>query len=469
MSDLIEGQVQYVQGSGKKPYELQLKGGVYSCSCPAWRNQSNPIDKRTCKHLKMVRGDAAEALRVSGVTAVGVTTSRMQTAKPNISNPPREAVAVERLEKMKAERPEEYEKLEKWVDGLPETKQSFGCACERGSSCDVNHDPASCSCALCSIHHECHTGTTFPEVLAKRAMQAGVLDACKDAIISQAEKRAGRKLRPDEKTKLFGPPVLLAHPFEDAEGVDPSGWWMSEKLDGVRAWWDGKNFVSRQGNIFYAPDWFKAGLPDHPLDGELWIDRRAFQQTISIVKSIDAGERWKAVKYMAFDMPHLDAPFERRYEALDKLMLASASKVLKLVQQRSCTSLNDLKQELQRVVKLGAEGLMIRKPGSLYETGRSWSILKVKPWKEAEARVVGYEAGKGRHKGRTGGLVVKLDQFYTDLRLKEGVEFNIGTGLSDEDRRNPPAIGKVVTFRYMDTTDAGVPKGASFVAVRDYE
>lgn len=459
MPDLVEGQVQYVQGSGKKPYELQLKGGVYSCSCPAWRNQSAPIDKRTCKHLKLVRGDAAEQVRTSGFHAVGVTSGRTQTAAPNQAKPPRSVVeadfaelelralaqspanpglktaAVEILEKMKTERPEEYAKLSAWVDALPEPKTSPGCACERGSTCDVSHDPATCPCIRCTT--------------------AG----SKHAVLARAEKTAGRKLRPDEKTKLFGPPVLLAHPFEDAD-VDPTGWWMSEKLDGVRAYWDGKDFVSRQGNVFHAPDWFKEGLPSHPLDGELWMDRRSFQQTISIVKSIDAGPRWKAVQYLVFDMPHLKIPFEARQDALEEVCLASKSKILKIVQQTPCKDPAHLKTELDQLVKMGAEGLMIRKPGSSYEAGRSWSILKVKPWKDAEAAVVGYEAGKGRHKGRTGGLVVKTDA---------GIEFNIGTGLSDEDRRNPPKVGARITFRYMDVTDAGVPKGASYVCTRDYE
>lgn len=422
MSDLIEGQIQYVQGSGKKPYELQLKGGVYSCSCMAWRNQSIPINKRTCKHLKMVRGDAAEQVRVSGTFhQAGVTSGRIQTAVPNQTKPPRTDP--------------DYEFTPQEDGRIPIMTSDEYVAAQRQAL----------------------------TLLAEGSFRD------KESVLADAELKAGRKLRPDEKTKLFGPPVLLAHPFEDAEGVDPTGWWMSEKLDGVRAYWDGKQFLSRQGNVFHAPDWFKAGLPDHPLDGELWTDRRSFQQTISIVKSIDAGERWKAIKYMVFDLPHLTTHFEHRYEQLDNLMLASTSKVLKMVQQRSCTSLNDLKQELERVVKLGAEGLMIRKPKSMYEAGRSWSILKVKPWRDSEATVVGYEAGKGRHKGRTGGLIVRLDVPFTDPRLKRGAEFNIGTGLSDEDRRNPPAIGKVVTFRYMDTTDAGVPKGASFVSVRDYE
>ena len=58
MPDLADGESVEMQGSGAKPYELKNTGGVYSCSCPAWRNQSVAIEKRTCKHLKKLRGEA---------------------------------------------------------------------------------------------------------------------------------------------------------------------------------------------------------------------------------------------------------------------------------------------------------------------------------------------------------------------------------------------------------------------------
>lgn len=269
----------------------------------------------------------------------------------------------------------------------------------------------------------------------------------------------GRKLRQDEKAKLHGPPVLLAHSFEDSD-VDPTGWWVSEKLDGVRAYWDGRRFLSRQGNVFAAPDWFRAGLPDHPLDGELWIARGHFQATMSVVRRLDWGEGAKNVKYLVWDLPHLKSPFEERQEALEAACFASQSKVLKTVQQDRCKGKAHLKQELDRLVALGAEGLMIRKPGSLYEASRSHTLLKVKPFKDAEAVVIGHEPGKGKHKGRLGGLVV---------RLPSGKTFNVGTGFTDDDRRSPPAVGKTVTYRYTELTNDGIPKCASYVCTRDYE
>jgi len=270
-----------------------------------------------------------------------------------------------------------------------------------------------------------------------------------------------KKLRPDEKAKLYGPPVLLAHSFEDFD-IDPAGWWMSEKLDGVRGYWDGKNFISRQGNIFHAPDWFKAGLPDHPLDGELWMARKAFQRTISIVKRQDGGDQWKQIRYVVFDAPHLTIPFEDRMDFLQKLMPKGSARLpwAEYHPHSKVQSKIHLMDELKKMEAAGAEGLMIRKPGSLYVKGRSDTILKVKPFKDAEAEVVGHEPGKGRHKGRLGAILVKLPN---------GKTFNIGTGFTDAERDSPPKIGAIVTYRFTEHTDDGIPKCASFVAIRDYE
>ena len=408
MAQLVEGQPQYAQGSGAKPYEMKNTGGVLSCSCPAWRNQGAKIDRRTCKHLRALLGSAAEDARIGGGTAQPVPAaapSALSAARPG----PAPAAGGETPDEVLA--------------------AVFGRAAPQPGTVQATVDG--------------------------RVVTATVEDA--QTIIGRAASQ-GRKLRQDEKTKLHGPPVLLAHPYES--DVDPTGWWISEKLDGVRAWWNGTDFVSRQGNIYMAPAWFKAGLPSHALDGELWIARQAFQRTISVVKRQDGGEMWRAVRYLAFDVPQLGAPFEERQRALGEICLSTGNKFLKLVDQAVCAGKAHLKQELDQLVSLGAEGLMIRKPGSLYEAGRSHTILKVKPFKDAEAVVVGHTPGKGRHQGVLGALVV---------RIPSGKEFSVGTGLSDAERRNPPKIGATITYSYTELTNDGIPKCGAFVAVRDYE
>jgi DNA ligase 1 len=332
--DLADGETVEVQGSAKKPYVLSNIGGVYSCTCPAWRNQSRGIDVRTCKHLKTLRGAAVEVERVGQDAARGP--------------------------------------VRKKKDGAESKK----------------------------------------------------------------------------------PPLLLAHSWEDHE--DPQGWWISEKLDGVRAYWDGKQFISRLGNPFLAPKWFTADLPKTPLDGELWIGRKRFQETVSVVRRVKGGDAWKQVSYQVFDAPASQAPFEERLEALSTLLPAVATFAQRL-EHVLCEGAEHLQRELARVEGLGGEGLMLRRPGSRYETGRSSTLLKVKSFHDAEAKVIGHSAGKGKHKGKVGSLTCVA---------ADGTEFSVGTGLSDAERKSPPPIGAIVTYRYQELTKAGVPRFPSFVRVR---
>lgn len=251
-----------------------------------------------------------------------------------------------------------------------------------------------------------------------------------------------------------GPALLLAHKWET--DVDITGWWLSEKLDGVRAYWDGTQFLSRLGNRFFPPDWFVEGFPDHPLDGELFGGRKQFQRTVGVVKRQDQSPLWKELTYVVFDAPAHPGPFEGRIEHARSL-LGAGTPHARVHEHFPCEGLAHLKQELARVEALGGEGLMARKPGSLYEAGRSSSLLKIKSFKDAEARVVGHVPGAGKHKGRLGALMVEL---------ADATRFNVGTGFSDAERTNPPPLGAIITFRYQELSDGGVPRFPSFVGVR---
>src|SRR6266705_1305667 len=203
MPDLQDGESTEMQGSGSKPYLLKNTGGVYSCTCPAWRNQSIAIEKRSCKHLRKFRGDAAEEARTGG-----------------------------------------------------------------------------------------------------------------------------------------------ALPQRPANSADLTDWWMSEKLDGVRAYWDGKQFLSRQGNIYHAPDWFIEGLPAVPLDGELWIDRKKFQRTVSIVRRQDKNDLWNEVRFLIFDAPAASGGFEDRRAFLKDALTNGAAKFAQQHPHERCKSLEALRAEL---------------------------------------------------------------------------------------------------------------------------
>ena len=252
--------------------------------------------------------------------------------------------------------------------------------------------------------------------------------------------------------KKDGPPLLLAQSWDNA--MDLSGWWMSEKLDGVRAYWDGKQFLSRQGNVYHAPDWFVEGLPETPLDGELWIDRKRFQQTVSVVRRQDKSDHWKNVRLLVFDAPELNGGFEERLKYLAETLGEKQHPYAAVHEHQCCQNLSHLREELSRIEQLGGEGLMLREPGSSYAVGRSTSLLKVKSFHDAEAVVLDHRAGKGKFKGMMGALIVQLP---------DGTEFSVGTGFSDAERNSPPAPGSVITFRYQELSDGGVPRFPSYV------
>jgi DNA ligase-1 len=252
--------------------------------------------------------------------------------------------------------------------------------------------------------------------------------------------------------------VLLAKAW--SSDVDPTGWWMSEKLDGVRALWNGREFVSRLGNTFAAPEFFTAQLPDVTLDGELWMGRGEFQRTVSVVKS-RADKGWTGVRYRVFDAPTSAGAFEARHDEVQRLVrVPVGGGFAEPVVQLRCEGYAHLMKCLTTVLEAGGEGVMLRKPGSAYEHKRSSTLLKVKVMHDLEATVLGHEPGKGRHVGRLGAL---------RCRLPSGVEFACGSGFSDAQREAPPDVGAQVTVRYQELTRDGVPRFPVFVCVRDYE
>jgi DNA ligase-1 len=253
---------------------------------------------------------------------------------------------------------------------------------------------------------------------------------------------------------VSAPALLLAERWDGA--TDPTGWWLSEKLDGVRAYWDGRHFLSRQGNLYHAPDWFVAGLPNVPLDGELWLDRKMFQRAVSIVRRQDQSDLWKQISYLVFDAPAIEKGFEARLEFVRDCLREGQPKYARPHEHAVCTGVDHLRQELARLEALGAEGLMLRRAGSRYEAGRSATLLKVKTFHDAEARVLKHDEGAGRHQGRLGALLVEL---------LNGTTFSVGTGFSDAERDNPPPVGSLITFRYQELSDAGVPRFPTYVGL----
>lgn len=253
------------------------------------------------------------------------------------------------------------------------------------------------------------------------------------------------------------PALLLAR--ELPSGTEPAQYLVSEKYDGVRAYWDGRQLSFRSGRVVKAPGWFLARLPTQALDGELWLGRGRFDALSAIVrKEVPMDDEWRQVKYMVFELPGAPGTFEQRAVRIREVVAQEGWPQLLAVEQFRVASRSALQEKLAEVVRSGGEGLMLHRADALYETGRSDALLKLKPLQDTEAVVVAHLPGKGRHAGRLGALRV---------RSPEGLEFEIGTGFSDAVRDNPPPIGATVTYTYRGLTGKGVPRFASFLRVRE--
>eukprot|EP01060_Flectonema_neradi_P003106 TRINITY_DN1196_c1_g2_i1.p1 TRINITY_DN1196_c1_g2~~TRINITY_DN1196_c1_g2_i1.p1 ORF type:complete len:299 (+),score=37.26 TRINITY_DN1196_c1_g2_i1:106-1002(+) len=249
--------------------------------------------------------------------------------------------------------------------------------------------------------------------------------------------------------------VLLAKKWDGKTPV--AGYWMSEKLDGVRAYWTGSTFISRNGNEFTAPYWFTKCLPRNKhLDGELFCGRGNFQSTVSVVKSSSKHPGWKHTKYHIFDIPSVKKEWEVRKDLVEKLECISQNHIT-FCRHKKCRDNKHVHEEMDRILSRNGEGVMLRQPGSMYVHARSPTLLKVKRFLDCEALVTGIEPGKGRNFGRMGAL---------HCELENGKQFYVGTGFTDAQRAKPPRIGSVITIRYQMLTTSGIPRFPAFVTVR---
>jgi len=252
-------------------------------------------------------------------------------------------------------------------------------------------------------------------------------------------------------------PLLLAERYR--EGIDVAQYWVSEKLDGVRAHWDGRQLRFRSGNPVPAPDWFVAALPARPLDGELWLGRGRFDELSGIVRRASPDDaEWRRVRYMIFELPDAPGDFTERSRQIREIVTRADVPWLQAVGQFRLSDARSLQRRLDEVVRGGGEGLMLHRADARYETGRSAVLLKLTPWLDAEARVVAHLAGKGKYAGQLGALRVEIP---------DGQRFSLGSGFTDAQRRDPPPVGTLVTYRYREPTANGVPRFPRFLRVRE--
>lgn len=249
----------------------------------------------------------------------------------------------------------------------------------------------------------------------------------------------------------------LARLYEQSDIHQISDYLVSEKYDGIRAIWTGTALVTRQGNTIHAPAWFTDPLPNVWLDGELWTKREDFEALSSIVRSHNPDARWRQVSYQVFDMPDPTLPFTQRYDNYVALIAGLNAPHVQAVAQHTFDSLDALQAHLHQAVQGGAEGLMLHLASARHTQGRSQALLKLKPYYDAEALVIGHLAGRGKYTGMLGALRV---------RNEDGLEFSVGTGFTDSQRATPPPIGSVITYKYHGYTNKGLPRFTSFLRVR---
>ena len=247
------------------------------------------------------------------------------------------------------------------------------------------------------------------------------------------------------------PKLILAKKYREGR-ISLGDYAVSEKFDGMRAFWDGEKMWSRGGNEIAIPKSWLSHLPAFHLDGEIWGGRGKFDVSAGVARRKVADEvEWASLCFMVFDVPN--SPEENLFA---RLRLVVESGPVKLVVQSEIFSHSELLTRMRDTVTAGGEGLMLRKKNSHYVGERTSDLLKVKPQDDAEAVVVGHQPGRGKYRGQVGALIVEFN----------GFRFKAGSGMNDVDRLNPPPIGAVITFGYVGLTSKGKPRFPTFIRVR---
>lgn len=254
---------------------------------------------------------------------------------------------------------------------------------------------------------------------------------------------------------LFAKPNLLL--LEKYKDQNVTGWLMSEKLDGIRAIWNGKNLKSRSGKILHAPRWFLQGFPPFSIDGELWSKRGEFENIQSIVMDAQPSKDWAKLTYNIFEIPKQNGTLTQRLQILKKHLKTHKAPYIRVIPQITCKNKAHLLSFFNEVTEKGGEGIVLREPNTPYIAKRTRSALKMKKFDDTECQVVALHKGKGKYKNLLGSFT---------CQLKNGVRFKIGSGLDDKQRKNFIKIGDIITFRYQGFTKHKKPRFPTFLRKR---
>ena len=265
---------------------------------------------------------------------------------------------------------------------------------------------------------------------------------------------------------------------------------VSEKFDGVRGVWDGKELKTKRGNLINAPHCFVKNLPPFALDGELWIGYGKFEEVASIVaRANPVCKDYANIRYKIFDAPtcgvsgtetRLDSQclLSERLDKVRAFIASNKTQHIELIGQKILQPSDKefesaLHAMLNEVIKNGGEGLILRPNEMGYKSGRAKNAFKLKPHNDAECKVIGYTQGRGKFAGKMGALLCEQeindkDDIGVVLQpLKDSpkrvITFKIGTGFSEAMRENPPKVGTIITYKYNGFSKNGLPKNAVFL------
>ncbi|KAI5807506.1 hypothetical protein DFH27DRAFT_511256 [Peziza echinospora] len=418
-------------------HSLKRVHDYYTCTCPEWVNGTGPFNGKTCGHLKEVLGAGYEQWRVARRAARNAAPQQARASTSKATGK-RKATAPPPPPKDAGDDDDEDDESSEGEPTEPELSEDEDSSKKNPAKVTIKNrgQPVTKKAKTGSDSDDDSASGSKPKARPQRAVpvKANLRDAA------------------------FRP--LLAEKWDLDNGIDVAGWHCSEKLDGVRAYWTGKQFQSREGNKFYAPDWFTSRLPsDITLDGELFTERGDFQNCVSIVRTHNKDDRWKyTVTYQVFDCPskgHL--PFEQRIAYLKDLIEVKLKiKWINVVDHKPIRDRDHVFELLEDVLKSGGEGLMLREPRSRYVQGRSKTLLKVKKFFDADAIVRGYEQGQGKNINVVGAL--RCEMLDGKTGKPTGQMFKVGSGLTDAQRKNPPKVGAIIIYKYQELSKSGNPR-----------
>ncbi|MBE3605896.1 DNA ligase [Campylobacter sp. RM13119] len=254
----------------------------------------------------------------------------------------------------------------------------------------------------------------------------------------------------------FAKEPMLLKVYKGDENL--STWMMSEKLDGVRGIWNGNTLKSRANLAISTPKSWLSCFPNFSLDGEIYSRSLDFERITSIVNS-SQDKGWSELEYHVFDLPNEDGSLIQRLEILRNYLDKNPCPQIKIIEQLPAISHENVVKFLDKVTLNGGEGVVVRDPNASYQSGRSDKILKLKKFLDDECEIIKINAGRGKFQGFMRSLTCR--------NLKDAATFKIGSGFSDKMRKNPPAIGTIITYKYQNLTKNGLPRFPVFLRIRE--